>query len=65
MAGQQRSLTLKKEVDSLISVYLSTLSQEDSNFYIPNIGAPNAEQKSNMLTLREQVKEYLLSKEGE
>ena len=63
MAGQQRSL--RQEVDSLISVYLSTLSQEDSNFYTPTIGAPNAEQKSNMLTLREQVKEYLLSKEGE
>ena len=63
MAGQQRSL--RQEVDSLVESYLSTLSPEDSNFYIPNIGAPNAEQKSNMLTLREQVKEYLLSKEGE
>ena len=53
---------IKQKVDSLVSVYLSSLSPEDSDFYIPATGEPNAEQKSNLLLLREQVKEYVLSK---
>lgn len=52
----------KAILDSLVSAYLSALSPEDSDFYIPAIGEPNAEQKSNLLLLREQVKAYELSK---
>ena len=63
MLTSRYSYNIEQEVGSLCDAYLSTLTKEEFQKFLSDIGEPNAEQQQNLAQLQVTVKRYLSTKE--